>query len=162
MNTTLESCPLPGRAAVRGLVEDLVGRPVELFDGDPVPTHPTNVVAVYVNDSLGLAAAIVVDLAGAARLGGALGLLPPGGVEDAIEENDVSGMLADNCHEVLNVLAATLNVAGAPHVRLYEMYGPGASLPADVAALTARAGDRLDILLAIAGYGDVRVSVVVH
>jgi hypothetical protein len=161
-NTTIESSPLPGRAAVRGLVEDLVGRPVELADGNPVPAHATNVVAVYVNDALGLSAAIVVDLAGAARLGGALGMLPPGGVQDAIDDGDVSGMLRDNCYEVLNVLAATFNVAGAPHVRLYEMYGPNASLPADVAALTARTGERLDVVLSIAGYGDVGVSVVVH
>ena len=162
MTTTLESTRLPGRAAIRSLVEDLLGRPVELSDGDPVTAHPANVVAVYVNDSLGLAAVIVVDLAGAARLGGALGMLPSGGVNDAIDDNDVSGMLQDNCCEVLNVLAATFNVAGAPHVRLYEMYGPEASLPADVAALTARTGERLDVELSIAGYGDVRVSVVVR
>ena len=161
MNTIVESSPLPARAAVRGLLEDLVGRPVELCDGDPVYAHPTNVVGIYVNDSLGLAAAVVVDSAGAARLGGALGMLPPGGVEDAIDENDVSGMLAENCYEVLNVLAGTFNVAGAPHVRLYEMYGPDVPLPADVAALTARIGERLDVLLSIAGYGDVRLSVVV-
>jgi hypothetical protein len=135
---------------------------VELSDGDPVTARPGNVVGVYVNDSLGLAAAIVVDLAGAARLGGALGMLPPGGVDDAIEDNALSGMLQDNCHEVLNVLAVTLNVAGAPHVRLYEMYGPDDSVPADVAALTARTGERLDVVLSIAGYGDVRVSVVVR
>ena len=162
MNTILESRPLPGRAAVRSLVEDLLGRPVELSDGDPVTAYPGNVVAVYVNDSLGLAAAIVVDLAGAARLGGALGMLPPGGVDDAIDAGHLSDMLQDNCHEVLNVLAATLNVAGAPHVRLYEMYGPDDSVPADVAALTARTGERLDVVLSVAGYGDVRVSVVVR
>jgi hypothetical protein len=162
MNTTLESRPLPGRAAVRNLVEDLVGRPVELSDGDPVPAHPTNVVAVYVDDMLGLAAALVVDLPGAARLGSALGLLPPSGVDDAVDEDRLSDLLQENCYEVLNVLAAALNVAGVPHVRLYEMYGPDAPLPADVAALTARAGERLDVVLSIAGYGDVRVSVVVH
>jgi hypothetical protein len=162
MNTTLDSRPLPGRAVVRHLVEDLVGRPVELCDGDPVPADPTNVVAVYVDDMLGLAAAIVVDLAGAARLGSALGLLPRGAVDDAVDERRLSGLLQENCYEVLNVLAATLNVAGAPHVRLYEMYGPNVSLPADVAALAARTGERLDVVLSIAGYGDVRVSVVVH
>jgi hypothetical protein len=162
VNTVLEVTRLPGRAAVRGLVEDLLGRPVELGDGHPVTAHPANVVAVYVNNSLGLAAVVVVDLAGAARLGGALGMLPAGGVDDAVEAGGLTGMLQDNCYEVLNVLAATFNVAGAPHVRLYEMYGPGASLPADVAALTARSGERLDVVLSIAGYGDVRVSVVVR
>ena len=60
------------------------------------------------------------------------------------------------------MLASTLNAPGAPHARLYEMYGPNVSLPADVAALTARTGERLDVVLSIAGYGDVHVSVVVH
>jgi hypothetical protein len=162
MSTTLESSPLPTRAAVRSLVEDLVGRPVELADGNPVPNDVTNVVAVYVNDRQGLQAVVVVDLAGAARIGGALGMLPRGGVDDAIDEKDVSGMLRDNCYEVLNVLASVFNVGDAPHVRLYEMYGPNASLPADVAGLTTRAGERLDVVLSIAGYGDALLSVVVH
>ena len=162
MSTALESSPVPSRAALRGLVEDLVGRPVELRDGEPVPAGPTNVVAVYVNDALRMAAVAVVDLAGAARIGGALGMLPRGGVDDAIDDKDLSGMLRDNCYEVLNVLASTFNAPGAQHVRLYEMYGPGASLPADVAALTAKAGERLDVVLSIAGYGDARMSVVVH
>jgi hypothetical protein len=162
VNTTVESSRLPGRAAVRSLVEDLLGRPVELSDGNPVTAHRPSAVGVYVNDSLGLAAVIVVDLAGAARLGGALGMLPVGGVEDAIDDGVLSSMLRDNCYEVLNVLAATFNVAGAPHVRLYEMYSPDASLPADVAALTARTGDRLDVVLSVAGYGDAGVSVVVR
>ncbi len=153
---------MPSRAAVRGLVEDLVGRPVELRDADPVPASPTNVVAVYVNDSLAMAAVAVVDLAGAARIGGALGMLPRGGVDDAIDEKDVSGMLRENCYEVLNVMASVFNTPGAQHVRLYEMYGPNASLPADVAALTTRAGERLDVVLSIAGYGDALLSVVVH
>ncbi len=162
MNTALESSPLPSRAAVRGLVEDLVGRPVELRDGDPVPSSTTNVVAVYVNDALALSAAIIVDLPGAARIGGALGMMPRGGVDDAIEEQDVSGMLRDNCYEVLNVLASVFNTPGAPHVRLYEMYGPHASLPADVAALTTTIAERMDVVLSIAGYGDALLSVVVH
>jgi hypothetical protein len=162
MSTTVDSSPHPSRAAVRGLVEDLVGRPVELADGDPVAAAPSNVVAVYVTDQLAMRAVAVLDLAGAARLGSALGLLPRGGVDDAIDEGDLSGMLRDNCYEVLNVLAATFNTPGAPHVRLYEMYGPNASLPADVAALAQATGQRLDVTLAIVGYGDVRLSVVVR
>jgi hypothetical protein len=162
MSSLVESSPLPGRAAVRGLVEDLVGRPVDLADAEPVPPRAGNVVAVYVSDHLAMTAVIVVDLAGAARIGGALGLLPKGGVDDAIDERDLSGMLRDNTYEVLNVLASVFNAPGAPHVRLYEMYGPDASLPGDVAALTQTLGQRLDVVLTIAGYGDAHVSVVVR
>ncbi|HYJ75038.1 MAG TPA: hypothetical protein VEV65_05520 [Kineosporiaceae bacterium] len=162
MSTAIESSPLPGRAAVRSLVEDLVGRSVELGDADPVPNRPSNVVAVYVTDQLTMTAVVVVDLPGAARIGGALGMLPRGGVDDAIDEGDLSGMLRDNTYEVLNVLSATFNVPGAPHVRLYEMYGPNASLPSDVATLATVLGNRLDVVLTIAGYGDAHVSVVVR
>jgi hypothetical protein len=162
MSTSVDSSPLPARAAVRSLVEDLLGRPVELSDAGPVPNKPSNVVAVYVTDQLAMTAVAVVDLAGAARLGGALGMLPRGGVDDAVDEGELSAMLQDNCYEVLNVLSAVFNVAGAPHVRLYEMYGPNASLPSDVAAFGQVLGNRLDVALAIAGYGDVHLSVVVR
>jgi hypothetical protein len=162
MNTTVDSSPLPARAAVRSLVEDLIGRPVELSDGGPVPNKPNNVVAVYVTDQLAMTAVAVVDLAGAARLGGALGMLPRGGVDDAVDDGELSGMLQDNCYEFLNVLSAVFNVAGAPHVRLYEMYGPNDSLPSDVASFGQVLGNRLDVVLAVAGYGDVHLSVVVR
>ena len=71
-------------------------------------------------------------------------------------------MLQENCYEVLNVLSAVFNVGGAPHVRLYEMYGPNVSLPSDVASSVQVLGNRLDVVLAIAGYGDVHLSVVVR
>jgi hypothetical protein len=161
MTTELYQSPLPSRHAVRSLVEDLVGRTVDINDGDPVPKRPTNVVAVYVDDRTSMTAVVVADLPCAAFLGGALGLLPLGGVEDAIDEKDLYPLLRDNCYEVLNVLAAVFNVAGAPHVRLYEMYGPNDGLPGDVAGLAYAAGGRMDVVLSIAGYGDGCLSVVV-
>lgn len=153
--------PLPSRHAVRSLVEDLVGRDVEITDAGALPDRPTNVVSVYVDDRTSMSAVIVADLACAARLGGALGLLPAGGVEDAIDEKDLYPLLRDNCYEVLNVLAAVFNVQGAPHVRLYEMYGPNDSLPGDVSSLAYAVGGRMDVVLSIAGYGDGRLSVIV-
>jgi hypothetical protein len=162
MSMTVDSTPLPSRAVVRSVLEDLIGRPVDLADADPVSSGPSNVVAVYVTDQLAMSAVVVLDLAGAARLGAALGLLPRGGAEDAVDEGHLSGMLRDNCHEVLNVLASTFNVPGAPHVRLYELYGPDSSLPTDVAGLSQALGRRLDVRLSVAGYGDVHLSVVVR
>ena len=162
MTTVTEQSPLPTRQAVRSLIEGLVGRDVDLKDGAPVPARSTNVVAVYVTDKLAVSAIAVVDLEGAARFGGALAMLPRGGVEDAIDERDLTGMLKENCYEVLNVLSALFNVPGAPHVRLYEMYGPNASLPTDVATLAATQGSRMDLSLGIAGYGDAALSIVVR
>lgn len=160
MSTLVEQSPLPGRHAVRTLIEDLIGRDVDLADTDPVPTAPTNLIAVYVTDRTTVSAVAVIDLAGAARLGGALGMLPKAGVEDTIAEGTLSGPIRDNASEVLNVLAAAFNVDGAPHVRLYELYGPEAGVPSDIVALSQVMGSRMDVLLTVAGYGEVRLSII--
>jgi hypothetical protein len=160
MNAVIDTSPLPNRHALRTLIEGLVGRDVDLKDCDPLTAKTTNVIAVYVTDKLTVSALAVIDLEGAARLGGALAMLPRGGVDDAIAERDLTGMIRDNAYEVLNVLAAVFNVENAPHVRLYEMYGPNGSVPADVLALSQALGSRLDIELTVAGYGAGRLSVV--
>lgn len=151
--SVIQQSPLPSRQAVRDLLEGMTGRDVALNDGDPLPLRPTNVIAVYVNQNLGVQAIAVVDLGGAARLGGALGMLPIGGVEDAIDEKDLSGSIKDNCYEVLNVLSAVFNVADAPHVKLYEMYGPGDKVPPDIATLSQMLGSREDLAFEVGGYG---------
>lgn len=162
MNAVVEHSPLPSRHAVRTLVEGLTGRDIDILDGVPVQSRTTNVVAVYVNDKLATQAVVVVDLEGAARLGGSLGMVPRAGVEDSIGERALSRVLRDNCYEVLNVMASVFNVGNAPHVRLYEMYGPNAAVPGDVAAVTGLAGSRMDIALKIAGYGVGNMSIVVR
>ena len=159
--TVVQQSPLPSRHAIRNVIEGLVGRDVDISDGVPVAARTTNVVAAYVSDKLALQAVCVVDIEAAARLGGALAMVPRGGVDDAIGERDLSQTLRDNCYEVLNVLASVFNVPGAPHVRLYEMYGPNQGVPGDVAAIAGLAGNRMDISLKIAGYGDGMMSIVV-
>jgi hypothetical protein len=162
VSAVVESSPLPSRMSVRNVVEGLIGRDVDISDGMPVPPKTTNIVAVYVNDKLGTQAVIVVDLEAGARFGGALGMVPRGGVDDAIKERKLSDVLKDNCYEVLNVLASVFNAGTAPHVRLYQMYGPNESVPADVAQVTGIAGTRMDIKLKVAGYGDGAMSIVVR
>jgi hypothetical protein len=151
--TTMTTSPLPSRHAVRSLLEGLVGRDVGIKDANTVPTKPTNVIAAYVNDKLTVSAVIVVNLEGAARLGGALAMLPKVGVDDAIAEGDLHAALRDNCYEVLNVLAAVFNAPNAPHVRLYEMVGPTTAIPPDIAALSATVGNRMDLEIEVSGYG---------
>jgi len=89
-------------------------------------------------------------------------MLPRGGVDDAINDRTMSPLLRDCCFEVLNVMTAVFTVPNGPHVRLYEMYGPGGNVPADVAALAARASRRMDVQLRIAGYGSGPLSIIVR
>jgi hypothetical protein len=162
MSALLDSSPLPSRNAVRNVVEGMVGRTVELSDGQPVTADASTVTAVYVNDHLSTMAVAVVDMAGAARLGGALGLLPKGGIDDAITDKFLPENVLDNCYEVLNVLASVFNVPDAPHVKLYQMYQPAEPLPPDIRNLTALMGSREDVTMDISGYGRGRMSVVVR
>jgi hypothetical protein len=148
--------------AVRNLVGDLLGRDVDIRDSEPIASKVTNVTGVYVTDRLATSAIAVLDFEGAARLGGALGMLPRGGVEDAIAERQLSSMLRDNTYEVLNVLASAFNVGNAPHVRLYQMYGPGGGVPTDVASMGASVLGRMDVTLQISGYGSGKLSIVVR
>jgi hypothetical protein len=148
--------------AVRNLIGDLIGRDIEIRDSDPMPSKVTNVTGVYVTDRLATSAIAVLDFEAAARLGGALGMLPRGGVEDAINDRQLPPMIRDNTYEVLNVLASAFNIGNAPHVRLYQMYGPGGGVPTDVASMGASAIGRMDVTLQISGYGNGKLSIVVR
>ncbi len=153
------SSPLPSRLAVRNLLEGLVGRDVTVNDGNPLSADG-NVVAVYVTDAMVLSAVAVVDIAAGARLGGALAMLPKGGIDDAIADKDMFPTLRECCYEILNVLSAVFNVPGAPHVKLDRMIAPGEACPADVAALAATMGNREDLTVDVAGYGPGILSIV--
>jgi hypothetical protein len=162
MSVSLDHSPLPNRHSVRNTIQDLIGRDVDLADGLPVENKSTNVVAVYVTDKLATSAIAVVDLECAARMGGSLGMVPRMVVDEAIKARELPTTLEENCYEVLNVLAAVFNLPNAPHVRLYQMYGPNAPIPPDIAALGAVLGSRMDVELKIAGYGTGLLSIVVR
>ena len=151
---------MPSRHSVRNTIEGLIGRDVDLADGIPPAAKSTNVVAVYVTDQLKTSALAVIDLECAARIGGALGMIPRGVVDEAIKARELSKDLEENCYEVLNVMASVFNLPNAPHVRLYEMYAPNSVIPADVAQLAATVGNRMDVKLKVSGYGDGSLAIV--
>ena len=154
---------LPDAKAVKDMLTGLVGRPVGVTPGAPVtPTETKPVsVAVYVSPSMDVNALCVMDLALSAYSGGALALLPPGGVQDAVEEDgELTGMQAEALHEVVNVLAALFNAQGAPHSKLHKLSAPGDELPGDLAGMLA-AFNRLDLAVDVPGYGKGGLSLVV-
>ena len=155
--------PLPAAKDVKDMLTGLVGKPVAVSPGPPVtPTERSPVsVAVYVDPQLNTNALCVMDLALSAYTGGALALLPPGGCQDAVEEDgELTTMLTEALHEVVNVLSALFNVPGAPHSKLYALYAPGDDVPGDIAGMLA-AFNRLDLAVEIPGYGKGRLSLVV-
>lgn len=94
---------LPAPLQVRETLSDLLGREVTVALEDPPAGESIPVVAVFVHDSLALAGLIGFDLPLAANIAAAIGLVPPGGAEAAVEDGELSSMLGDNLTEVCNV-----------------------------------------------------------
>ena len=156
------STPLPNPKDVKDMLEGLLGRDVTVGIGKPVASgqdEPT-CIGVFVDDRTTMLGLCIVDLPLSGAMGGALGLMPPGGVEDMVAEKDLSKMVLDNVYEVVNILSALLNVEGAPHAKLYVLHLPGEVLPNDVAAQAAALGNRLDLDVEVAGYGKGSMSLV--
>jgi len=153
---------LPAAKDVKDMLSGLVGKPVAVNPGPPVtPTEKSPVsVAVYVDPGMAINALCVMDLPASAYTAGALALLPPGGCQDAVEEDgELTSMLVEALHEVVNVLSAMFNVPGAPHSKLHKLYAPGEDLPGDVAGMLANF-NRIDLAIEVPGYGKGGLSLV--
>ena len=154
---------LPAAKDVRDMLTGLVGKAVAVSPGGPVTPTPDKpvAVAVYVDPGMAINALCVMDLGASAYTAAALALLPPGGAQDAVEEDgELSGMLVEALHEVVNVLSALFNTPGAPHSKLHKLYAPGEDLPGDVQGLLA-AFNRIDLVVDVQGYGKGGLSLVI-
>jgi hypothetical protein len=152
--------PLPKQ--IKDLLEGVLGRDVTLTPSAPFapgPKAPAS-VAVYVDDSLRITSLIACDLPFSAYAGAALGLIPIGGAEAAVESGSLTETLAENLYEVLNIAASMFNEAGAEHLRLHQLHPVGEPLPPMVRAQALTLGRREDTTIDVAGYGKGRLSVV--
>ena len=153
---------LPAAKDVRDMLAGLVGRNVTVSPGAPVtpaPDRPVS-VAVYVAPDMSVNALCLMDLAASAYTAGGLALLPPGGCQDAVEEDgELSGMLVEALHEVVNVLSALFNTPGAPHSKLHKLYAPGEEVAGDLAGMLA-GFNRIDLVVDVQGYGKGSLSLV--
>jgi len=151
---------IPGSLTVRKFFEDLLGREVTVSPGNPIEQVdlPTAVIAVFTDAGQQLYAVLGMQLTLAAHAGAALGLLPPGAAEDAIDEKKLTPALAENVFELCNVLTSLLNVEGAPHVKLYQVVYPGMPIPNDAVPYLMALGRRLDLTVEVARYGKGKFS----
>jgi hypothetical protein len=125
----------------------------------PEPNRPVT-VAIYTAPDMSVNALCVMDLGASAYTAAALALLPPGGAQDAVQEDkELSPMLLEALHEVVNVLSALFNTPGAPHSKLNKLVADGEEIPGDVAGMLA-GFNRLDLALEVPGYGKGGLSLV--
>jgi hypothetical protein len=152
---------LPSPKDVRDMLADLLFRDITVSPSAPVEPDKPITIAVYVDDNLNTAAVALFDFALSAYAGAAIGLVPPGGAEAAIEDAELPTPVRQNLDEVLNVVSALFNTPGAPHLKLYATYGPDEVPPADISAHVRALGRRLDLAVTVAGYGEGKLSIVI-
>ena len=153
---------LPAAKDVRDMLSGLVGKEVAVSPGAPVTPEPNRpvTVAIYTAPDMAVNALCVMDLGASAYTAAALALLPPGGAQDAVEEDkELSPMLLEALHEVVNVLSALFNTPGAPHSKLNRLVADGEDIPGDVAGMLA-GFNRIDLALEVPGYGKGGLSLV--
>lgn len=154
---------LPTRQSVRETFEMLMGRPVKAGDGDRVTFDLTSgaiSVGTILDDQNRLVAVVCADLPLTVFAGACLGLLPPGGAEDMVDDKELTATVRENFYEVLNVLSSTFNVEGAAHVRLGEVHIDPTALP-PLALMTVKSlSRREDLRIEVGGYGAGNLSIV--
>ncbi|GAA2630658.1 hypothetical protein GCM10010399_73320 [Dactylosporangium fulvum] len=152
---------LPAPKAVKDLFDDLLGRPVTVSPADPLRAAdiPRTLVALYTDERLHLNAVIGMDFELTAYAGAAIGLIPPGGAEACIEDNEISKMIGENATEVCNILAGLINREGAPRLKLHQTFLPGEAPPADAVNWLLALGRRLDLKVEVSGYGAGKIAI---
>lgn len=153
---------LPQPKQLKDLLADLLGREVTLSPTTPFAPAPDTAasIAVYVDDQLRISALILCDLAFSAHAGAAIGLIPVGGAQAAIDDRKITDAMTENLYEVLNIAASMFNVAGADHLRLHALHPAGPPLDPQLRISALTLGRREDLSIDIAGYGAGAVSVV--
>jgi hypothetical protein len=113
---------------------------------------------VYVDDSWQPRALIACNLELSVALGASIALIPARMAAICVEEGRLTDYMAENLHEVLNILATLFNPPGAPHVRLDTAHVPGTLPPAGVSAQLSACGYRENLKVEVAGYGGGQLS----
>ena len=153
---------LPAAKDVKDMLSGLVGKEVSVSPGAPVTPEPNRpvTIAIFTAPDMAVNALCIMDLGASAYTAAALALLPPGGAQDAVEEDkELSPMLLEALHEVVNVLSALFNTPGAPHSKLNKLVADGEDIPGDIAGMLA-GFNRLDLTIEVPGYGKGALSLV--
>jgi hypothetical protein len=147
MSTTRAQIP----AAIGGALKTLLGRPVAVT---PIaPPNPPFVGAYFARDDGSVAVLALADFPLVCFTGASLALVPPAVAIDGAKEATPPEGLLENYAEIMNVITGVLHGPNEPHLRYRECIAPPNDVPKSVAAVALRPAARLDLQIAIQGYG---------
>jgi two-component system chemotaxis response regulator CheY len=146
----------PKAAQVAGMLHGLLRRAVTASPAPPIPLPPRDgrTIVEYRRDGGDPAVACgIFDVPFAARAGAAFSLIPALAAAEMIVSRRLTDVVAENLHEVLNVMSRLLDSGGSARISLGPIHRPGEPLARELAARIAKPGARIDLCVEIAGYG---------
>lgn len=152
---------LPPNKLIKDVLDGMLGKEVSIGPADALTSADTvgGALSTYIDDSDALWAVVGWDLELGACVGAAVGLVPKGAAEDAIEERFIPAHLLENLSEVANVLASVFQMRDNPHLRLDQTYNPLNSAPDQAIQMLYALGHRIDLTVEVPGYGSGRLAV---
>jgi hypothetical protein len=139
----------------------ILGRAVTSKKAPPGPLTALRprIVAVYGGDDDSVVSVWVCDLPFAAYAGAAVSLMPPQVAKECIAEKECGEDLLENLNEILNICRQCFPRAET-HIAPPRLYAVPEEVPGPVAATVSSPKQRLDLEIAITGYGNGRLSIV--
>jgi len=114
---------MPGTDELHGLLQMLFGEDATVETIEQVEgVAPTNYTASFVNQQETHVANCCADLPFVAYAGAALSMLPKDFADDvAGGKDEITDVMRDNFHEVMNILSTVLMNDSTPHLRLNDV-----------------------------------------
>lgn len=147
--------PMPDAKSMSWLLEQLLGVDIASKVGPATDLEDPYAIAVaeYVNEAGEPLGTWICDRAFVAYAGGALSMMSPELIDDALKAPEVPTSVAENVFEILNIGSRLFIDAGFNHMKLEKVHwGPGA-VPAALRAMIAEPAGRVDVWVKITGYG---------
>ncbi|MGJ8687140.1 MAG: hypothetical protein ACSHWQ_06645 [Spongiibacteraceae bacterium] len=129
------SFDIPSNESVSSMLAMLYGSDIETVTADDNVVDGSY-VARFIDDNGALVGACICDPQFIGFSGAALSMIPKGGAEDMIEENDFSTTVMENFYEVMNICTTLLMTSSKNHLKLDDTL-PYADVAGDLAALDA-------------------------
>lgn len=151
---------LPKPEAIARMFGELFGKAVTTRRTAPLTVGASDgaAIATYAGDDGTVRALCVCDAALACSAGAALTMLPAAMAAQSSKAGRIADTILENLREVLNIAHQFFHDPGTPHMILREVLVTPCSLPAHVAQVLGKPAGRLDVELAIHGYGPGRMA----
>lgn len=149
--------PLPKEAVLARLLTDLFDLATQVKPA--TAPQPTGTAAVYSTDAGQNAFFLLVDLPCSVALSAALARIPVGAIAEVLKAGSLPEHLADNLHEVLNVIGSLFNDNESDHVKLGAVLSQRDAQFKPTWTQAEKAEKRARFTVSVKGYGGGQLSI---